>query len=344
MSEIPTEIQNSLRDCLVEFSQSFCSTKIDAQHRLFDSLTQKFFSVWKYFHSQDKEKKTHLSSDSPLLRTCLRDLLLANTAGCDAKAFSLMDEENTPVLAKIITGKKWRYQQIAGKNARPFEVIHDFYADMIVREKWSVFKGYSRLVTWLSIYLHAFLRDALNRGMRDTDLDATPSYQSKNANPRDRRLVSMTDGQEIERESDPQKEFVLNSMRNLIQSVFSQLSPRELQFLCLLRANTSEGTTQKELAQHLGVAEYKLTRMKIGLEKHFFDLLEKEVQLRFPATPTDSLRSGLTLEDLLGLLEQQAENTNAPDARNSSHEIPQPHYSAPRGTAPLVRTESATFE
>ena len=342
MSEIPEEVQKSLRDCLTEFSLSCCSKKIDAKHRLFESLTKKFFSVWKYFRSHKRDNNPDLLSDSPHLRVCLRDLLLANTADCDNKAFSLIDEENTPVLTRIMTSKNWRYQQIAGKNAKPVEVIHDFYADMAVRKKWSVFKGYSKLAAWLSIYLHAFLRDTLNQGIRDLEPVATPSHSSEKANPRDHRLVSLVDKHEIEHESDPQKEFVLNSMRDIFQSVFSQLTPQELQFLCLLRANTSEGTTQKELAQHLGIADYKLTRMKAGLEKHFFDLLEKEVQKRFPVTKTDSLRSCLSLDDLLGLLEQQAENTTVSEARNSSHEIQQPHSPAFRGTTQPVRTESAS--
>jgi len=341
MAEIPTVIQNLLGNYITEFSQNCCETKIDAHHHLFDFLKQKFLAAWKYFHSQEKESEdcVHLLQ-SPVVRTCLRDLLLANTVNFYRKVFILIDEENSPALVRIIINKRWRYEQIVGKDARPIEVIHDFYADMTAREKWSIFKGYTRLSSWLPIYLHAFLRDALNQGMRDLDNDVTPFCNKEEVNSRDRRMVSFGEGQEIEHESDPQKEWILNTIRNIVQQVFSQLSPKQLQFLCLLRANSCKGTTQKELAQVLGIADYKLTRMKAGLHKQFYDLLENEVQKRFPTMKNHSLRSLMTLDDLLGMLEKEAENTIAPDdARNSSHETQPPHFHDSRGTAHLVRTE-----
>jgi len=334
MSENEYDIQSTLRNCLVEFMHECCE-RINSEHQFFEFLTQKSLLVWKYFCSKYQDLN-FVSLESSEIRSCLRDLLLAQLAGYDNKAFGIIDKENTPILVKQVICKKWRHQQIAGKNARPDEVVQEFYSVMTASKKWIVYKGYTRLSSWLPIYLHAFLRDSLNQGMRNSESDTIDSDVVKK-NPRDRRHISFVNGQEIAQESDPQKNLALKNLKNVAQNIFSQLSPQELQFLCLLRAKRNEGHSQKEIAQSLGIADYKLTRMKTELHKRFFDLLTKKLQTLFPTWQIESLHEQMTMDDLLGLLDE--ETVGVHDVGNSSDEKTHSPITPHRRTASAVRCE-----
>ena len=283
-----------LKSWLVEFSLVCCEKRIESNPPLFRVLVQKFAEAWNYF--QGKPDK---SGDISFVKMCLRDLLLAQTLESDNQAFELVHAENTPALTRQVTFKKWRYQQVVGKNAQPEEVVHEFYAEMTASKTWRVFKGFSKLGAWLPLYLRAFLRDAMLQGMKDSE-------ESESVNKRDRRFTSLAEdhADQVEAEADPQKQLALKTLRNLIQKSFSRFSAEELQFLCLLRAKRSEGIPQREVATQMGIAEYKLTRMKNDIHKRFAEHLHAEIREQFPHVSTDTLGFTVVLEDVLHLIEE----------------------------------------
>ncbi len=266
----------------------------------FEAFLLALWDSWNYCWIKALEESNSESVDGWTTHPHVRDLLLTQAVHRqDGTAFGTIDRENTRLLSSLVVRRGWRWQQI-GQYDSPNELIRDFYLDLSARKKWDVFKGYTKISGWLPVYLHAFLRDSLRQGIRDTDSQpSTDKEAAPNERKRDKRFTTLPDHVASKEHHGPEHVFVLGEIQRLVQDAFSRLSPNDQLFLCFYLEKRRQEFQQTEMCKEIGLTPSTFTRTKQRILERFSEILHELLKSQFPSSFAAPLLSIAEIEELI---------------------------------------------